>query len=179
MKGDTPSTTQRRFPLMCLTVTAPYSWLLAGKLKRYETRSWARSYRGLLGIHTARGLGPVGGPSGLLDLCAREPFRTAMEQLGIKTPLAEPRGAIIAVANLTQIHTTEHVLPIIRGTDEEAFGNYDPGRFALQFTGMCRLRVPIFTGGAQQLWHFYPSQPLARMLPDLLEIPAKRQEVPA
>lgn len=173
----TPSTLQRRFPLTCLTVTAPYSWLLAGKLKRYETRSFARSYRGLLGIHTARGLGPVGGPSGLLELCAREPFRTALEQMGITKPLAEPRGAIIAVANLAQIYTTEQILPTIRGTDEEAFGNYEPERFAWQFAGMARLRVPIFTGGAQQLWHFYPSQPLARVLPELLEIPAKREEV--
>lgn len=144
------------YPLPVVTLTAPWSWLVAGRLKRNETRSWARSYRGVLGIHSGLGLGPVGGPEGLLALCQTEPFARALAQLGISDPLAEPRGCIIAVANLTGIRPTTEVAAEIAGTDELAFGNYDAGRFAWRLDGAVKLRTPIKAAGRLGLWYYTP-----------------------
>src|SRR4029079_17436270 len=72
---------------LVITLTAPWSWLVAGQLKKWETRSWATRYRGLIVIHTAKGLGPVGGKRGLLDLCRQPYFAQALETLRIADPL--------------------------------------------------------------------------------------------
>jgi hypothetical protein len=150
--------------MIVLTLTAPWSWLAALRLKMLETRSWAAKHRGLLGIHTGISLDPVGGPKGLLDLCARPYFKEAMEQLGITDPLAVPRGRIIAVVNLADCRrivasAAEHVADP-KGTilpppyPERAFGDYTPGRYAWTLDGATMLSKPIVTPGRQRLWYW-------------------------
>jgi len=145
------------FPLRMVTVSAPYAWLIAGRLKRYETRSWAHRYRGLIGIHVAQGLGAVGGARGLLALCAREPFARALAALGITDPLAEPRGQILAVGNLIATHPTAELAPTL-SADELAFGFYAPGRFAWELDSVVKLRTPITVSGQQGLWSYTPAR---------------------
>lgn len=134
-----------------ITLTAPWSWLAAARLKEFETRGWQHNYRGLLGIHTAQSLIPVGGPAGLLALCAKPWFREAMIALGIKDPLAETRGCIIAVCNIVEIVPTRQIRGELEAM-ELAFGDYSDGRFAWRLTGMNKLRTPIEVRGAQGLW---------------------------
>ena len=148
-----------------LTLTAPWSWLAASRLKEYETRSWQSSYRGLLGIHTAKSLIPVGGPAGLLDICARPWFREAMIALGIKNPLTEPRGCIIAIGNVVEILPTEQIRDQMDPM-ERAFGDYGDGRFAWRLVGMNRLRAPIPVRGAQGLWGWGEYTPPATARPE-------------
>ena len=66
----------------CLSLVQPWATLLLSGAKRYETRCWSTSYRGLLGIHASRRW------SADLDyLCLREPFRTALRAAGGALPL--------------------------------------------------------------------------------------------
>jgi hypothetical protein len=87
--------------------------LIAVGAKKIETRSWATSYRGLVAIHQAKGLGPVGGRAGLQALCADVPFKHAIypEILRVRTDAQGyewpswdldrlPLGCIVAVATL-------------------------------------------------------------------------------
>lgn len=150
-----------------LTLTAPWSWLAAYALKKLETRGWATTHRGLLGIHTGISLGPVGGPAGLLRLCQAPYFREAMEQLGITDPLAVPRGRIIAVVNVTDCRRivateAEHAADPERTIlpppyPERAFGDYTPGRYAWALEGANLLRRPIETPGRQRIWYWTSS----------------------
>jgi activating signal cointegrator 1 len=99
-----------------LTLTAPWGTLIAIGAKRIETRSWATSYRGLVAIHQAKGLKPVGGRIGLQAICSDEPFRSAInpaiyeerEFKGERYPTWDldrlPLGCIVAVATLTNCH---------------------------------------------------------------------------
>lgn len=61
-----------------LTLTQPYATLVALGAKQFETRDWGTRYRGALLIHAGKGLGPVGGQQGLIDLCLSEPFRSVL-----------------------------------------------------------------------------------------------------
>lgn len=160
-----------------LTLTQPWATLVAIGAKQIETRSWATSYRGPLAIHAAKGLGPVGGMRGLIDLCEREPFwgvlREALRVSVLRPGDAEtianelPRGEIIAVCELALVVPTglfepegrwmqfrgDGSRPVWRLTDQErAFGDYTPGRFAWLLADIRPLPEPIPAKGALGLW---------------------------
>lgn len=160
-----------------LTLTQPWASLVALGAKRIETRSWMTSYRGPLAIHAAKGLRPVGGIHGLIDVCAEEPFRSALATAGIwkggvrKDRL--PLGAIVAVCQLVGCYPTARTdgsdgsrpaycthagrqhgdrrLVIVEG-DELAFGDYSPGRYAWLLADVRALPTPIPCAGALGLW---------------------------
>lgn len=144
-----------QFPMKVITLTPPWSWLAAAGLKGYETRSWATSYRGPIGIHTGVNLAPVGGERGLQKLCAQEPFRSALASIGITNPLTVQRGYIIAVANLIEIVTTEYIASQLSAR-ELAFGDYRPGRLAWRLLAAHRLTKPIYAKGKQGIWNYSP-----------------------
>src|SRR4051812_11429933 len=91
-----------------LTLTQPWATLVAIGAKHIETRSWETLYRGPLAIHAAKGLGPVGGKQGLMDLCRREPFRSVLLAAGYLGPPPLPLGAIVAVCELIDCVPTQH-----------------------------------------------------------------------
>ena len=64
--------------MKALSLTQPWAQLIAIHAKKVETRSWPTSFSGVLAIHAAKGLGPVGGKRGLRELCATEPFYSAL-----------------------------------------------------------------------------------------------------
>lgn len=151
----------------CLTLTQPWATLIAIKAKRIETRSWATSYRGPLAIHAAKGLGPVGGKSGLYELCMREPFFSALDAAGYRTGLDLPLGAIVATCYLLDVRIIGVELngvPTIAADDmltftpilgnERAFGNYSAGRFAWLLGNVQALPEPIPAKGALGLWEW-------------------------
>lgn len=152
-----------------LTLTQPWATLVAQGAKRIETRSWSTSYRGLLAIHAAKGLGSVGGISGLDTLCGTSPFCDALwPTIGVEEHLYDvdrlPRGAIVAVAELAFCVPAVSVLngshpgfgkpdstwPL---TDKElAFGDYTIGRYAWLLADVRQLSTPIPYRGALGLW---------------------------
>lgn len=102
--------------MKALTLTQPWATLVAIGAKRMETRSWSTSYRGLLLIHAAKGLGPVGGKKGLAALADTETFFRAFVAAGMTTRSSTleslvaqfPLGAIVAVCNLLDCVPTQH-----------------------------------------------------------------------
>ena len=153
--------------MKAITLTAPYSWLVAASLKKYETRGWSTPHRGPLAIHTAKGLGPVGGERGLLELCERPWFREALFLLGIFDPLKQPRGVIVAVVNLvdcrymveneTQLaNMRNNPMLITDDPTELAFGLWKVGRFAWKLTKVHKFDEPIPAKGAQSIWNWTP-----------------------
>jgi hypothetical protein len=153
--------------IRCLTLTQPWATLMALDEKRIETRSWPTNYRGLVAIHAAKGLGPVGGNRGLNKLVAREPFWSVLGAAGCtfgrRAPIGLPFGAIVAVGRMTECLPTK----VDRGiayyrlgngiwwsvsSQERALGNYESGRFAWLFVDMRRFTQPIPAKGARRLW---------------------------
>ena len=156
--------------MKAVTLTAPYGTLIAIAAtrpelgKRIETRSWATAYRGPLAIHQAKGLGPVGGKQGLMELCRRDPFRPTLLAAGYLGTPALPLGAIVATCELVDCvfigyewpqnqlvsQRSRHIL-----TDQErAFGDYTPGRYAWLLTNIRALPEPIPCKGALGLWNY-------------------------
>lgn len=171
--------------MRCLTLTQPWAQLVAIGAKKIETRSWSTLYRGPLAIHAAKGLGPVGGVSGLIDVCSGEPFLSVLKAAGIieggirKDRL--PLGAIVAVCNLvdcmvileTGLITANGVFPKtaqpLPSDQECTFGDYSPGRYAWLLCDVQALPEPIPAKGALGLWE-----------PDLVtQMAIKRQQITA
>lgn len=134
--------------MKALTVWQPWASLIAEGNKRYETRSWATKYRGVLAIHAAKRdplltLGPIN------DVVARMVAR----KIGRINLL--PLSAIVAVADLVDVIPTAALLQSSEflTADEVFFGDYRPGRFAWQLENIRRLREPVQTRGQQGLWN--------------------------
>lgn len=150
--------------MKALSLTQPWATMVALGVKKIETRSWPTHYRGPLAIHAAKGLGGIGGPSGLIDVCRQEPFRSALVAVfGNPLTLAHalPLGAVVAVATLHRVGRIGRradgavvlqgrELPVVG--DELAFGDYTPGRYGWVLTNVGRLAEPIACRGALGLW---------------------------
>lgn len=126
--------------MRCLTLTEPWSYLVAVGMKRNETRSWKTSYRGPLAIHAG-----IGFPRE-----AREVAAEFAEEYGIPDPDELPRGAIIAVCTLADVKRVEDCGVSVLD-DEWDFGDYSHGRFAWMLRDVRRL-TPIPMKGKLGLW---------------------------
>lgn len=144
-----------------LTLWEPWATLIAIGAKRIETRSWATRYRGPLAIHAARGGLKLWELHGLLN---QKPFREAFSRASnadAKTVSGYLRakingrtvefnpGCIVAAVNLVECASVEkcHRLGDLacnwKWQEEQAFGNYEPGRFAWITGNLFRLHHPI------------------------------------
>jgi hypothetical protein len=145
-----------------ISLWQPWASLVAIGAKRIETRHWSTTYRGPLAIHAAKKW------SRDLELTAREhPFEAALRAGSAWPPADLPFGAIVAVCEL---HSCNEILgrsatdvslmrfggfPMVGGgydvvtVDEEAFGDYEPGRFAWRLSHVRKLPKPIPFRGAQ------------------------------
>ncbi len=168
--------------MKALTLTQPYATLIAIGAKRIETRSWATSYRGPLAIHAGKGLGPVGGISGLRDLCHDDDYfypvlrdrLTSIQGSPIRPIDALPLGAIIATCDLVDcclisesvtaftLHNARQIKGVWKLTEQErAFGDYTPGRYAWLLDNVRALPEPIPAKGALSLWEWQMPEGIA------------------
>lgn len=152
--------------MKALTLTQPWATLIACGAKRIETRSWSTTYRGPIAIHAAKGLGPVGGKSGLGEQCAVPAFEAALtkwfEDFGAmksaeRAGCVMPLGAIVAVAQLVDVRCISmklraEVLAQTITPNEIEFGDYTSGRFAWFLEDVKPLRDPVECKGALSLW---------------------------
>jgi hypothetical protein len=144
-------------------------------MKRVETRSWSTEHRGPLLIHAAKKWDRT-----LADTARSSPFREALATLGIahhrggddrlhnRAAWNLPFGAIIGVVDLVDVVPTSQVFvcrelgftgPFVtkRGQldispQEQAFGDYSPGRFAWVCRNPVRFEVPIPYTGNRRLF---------------------------
>lgn len=164
--------------MKALTLTQPWATLVALGAKRIETRSWSTSYRGPLAIHAAKRLADLGSEHELMLLCRREPFRSALIGAGYLGTPGLPRGAIVATCTLLDCVPTQHPgaanepgkpwftgarkgvgqhyyeVPPPEGSNEYAFGDYAPGRYAWLLADVKPLPEPIPARGALRLWEW-------------------------
>ena len=122
-----------------ISLTQPYATAIALGLKHWETRSWYTKYRGLLGIHAAKGF-----PKWAWE------FWTAEYTLG-RLPGTLPFGAVVAVVELTDCQPTENLIDAISDL-ERRYGDYLDGRFAWKLEDNRALSEPVPAKGALGLW---------------------------
>lgn len=133
--------------LKCLSLTQPYATLAILGLKKTETRSWRTSYRGILGIHAAKGF-----PKWAREICTQEPFYRTLRGAGLATHDL-PRGALLGTVQLVDCVPVEYVRPTI-SADEYVFGDYSAHRFAWRFEDVRMFPEPIPVRGSLGLWNF-------------------------
>lgn len=135
--------------LKALSLSPPWGTLVAIGAKRWETRSWATSYRGPLAIHQTKGVADLS-ETDLRKLCQKEPFASTLFNAGYRNTASLPRGAIVSVVDLMDcIRITADNAP---PEPERSFGDYSPGRFMWRLENNRPLAQPIPTRGYQQLW---------------------------
>ncbi len=122
-----------------ITLWQPWATAIALGAKRIETRSWSTRYRGPIAIHAARRP-----PEPLYDVIAWDGLR----RLGWNDA-RDPRGAIVAVADLVDVLPTQHLHP---EELERALGDFSAGRFGWVLDNVRPLREPLPYQGAQGLW---------------------------
>jgi hypothetical protein len=140
-----------------LSLTQPWATLVALGEKAIETRSWSTPYRGPLLIQAAKGF-----PKDCQHLCWRAPFAGALIGGGFDRAEQLPRGAIVAVARLAWVLSTDlfvdERLPrsySIAG-NEFAFGDFSAGRFGWVLQDVQRLKTPVPCKGSLGLWAVPP-----------------------
>lgn len=147
--------------MKALTLTQPWATLIAIGAKRIETRSWSTDYRGPLVIHSAKGLGPVGGKRGLTEQCQMPAFFNALDRHSASFYLdgaeALPLGKILAMATLVDVRRIDIALraKVLSQTitpSEIEFGDYSSGRYAWFLENVRALPTPIECKGALSLW---------------------------
>lgn len=153
--------------MKALSLTQPWATLVAIGAKRIETRSWSTRHRGLIAIHASKGF-----PKDCQEICNGSPFVRALAEgrssavyrssppehwYHFSTPRFQgglPLGQIIATARLVNVKPTQPYDDdeAFLETDECAFGDYTPGRFAWLLDDVAALPVPIPCRGALGLW---------------------------
>jgi activating signal cointegrator 1 len=135
-----------------LTLTQPWATLVQIRAKRIETRSWSTSYRGRLAIHAAKGF-----PKWAKMVCGEPIFHSALYRagydIGLRSTEILPVGCVIATCVLIRCRFTQDVSPQI-SEQEEAFGDYYPGRYAWFLSDIIALPEPIPAKGALGLWEW-------------------------
>ncbi len=127
--------------MKAISLWQPWASLIALGEKRYETRSWATHYRGLLAIHAAKRWTPD-----QLTLSQETPFWDALDWHQL------PLGAVIAVALLMDVHKTDLGPGLIHPKHELEFGDWTPGRWAWRMDDVLKLDQPIPAVGRQALF---------------------------
>lgn len=152
--------------MKALSLTQPWATLVAIGAKRIETRSWVTPYRGEVAIHAAK--------KWTADdryACWDEPIRSALAPTNLvdfgsydDLPLDAierfrlPLGAIVAVAALVQIDSTDSLSRARWMSERElAFGDYSDGRYGWLLGCALPLREPIPCRGALGLWTVPPA----------------------
>jgi hypothetical protein len=164
-----------------VTLIEPFATLMMFRAKRLETRSgtFPRNYRGDCAIQASKGW-----PKQWRALCQQEPFYTVLstrfaarletttddERLlpdRIHKQLLPTLGHIIALGEIVETHWTTRLIlarhnPVSAGrkllpqTVEQEFGNYSPGRLALEFRKVRPLVPAIPVVGMMGLWRPEP-----------------------
>ncbi len=163
--------------MKAITLWQPWASLLVHGLKQIETRSWGTPCRGLLLIHAAKVWNPH------LDvICRSEPFRSALESVGVAFPDPSgrkpdrrfrnppkpnglPFGAIVGrveVLDCVRVEpfrksyerpeTPMFVVPPYPRDYEFSFGDFTPGQFAWFCVNATALETPIVCAGRQGLF---------------------------
>lgn len=159
--------------MRALTLWQPWASLVACGAKKIETRSWGTPYRGPVLIHAALQKPPTtyNRERFVNGVRVTEPPeidpRTVEEMiagLGVADFDSLPRGAVVAVAEITQCEpalddaAVQHALWRAIGPSREKVrreyvcGNFAPGRWMWLLWDVTPLPTPIEWPGQRRLW---------------------------
>jgi hypothetical protein len=145
-----------------ITLWEVWASLMAVGAKKLETRSWAVKYRGPIGIHAAGHW-----TAEQADYFTIDPYRSALAAGGINSEADLHLGCVLTIGILKKIYRTEEVRPRLT-VEEEAFGNYEAGRYAWNIEVVYQLPKPIPARGARGLWFWdVPDNVAAKVRPML------------
>lgn len=142
--------------MKAITVWQPWASLLVSGRKRYETRSWATTYRGPIAIHAAKR--PV---RRTIDALAADRgdgwttldyFESLFMRPGELNQL--PTGAIVGTAILTRCNLITEAFVAKLTPMELALGDFTLGRYAWEFHAMVPVDSPVPAKGMQGLWEW-------------------------
>ena len=142
--------------MKAITIWQPWASLLVSGQKKYETRSWATSYRGPIAIHAAKR--PVRRTIGALvadqgDGCTTlDYFEGLFMRPGALDEL--PTGAIVGKAILTRCNPINEAFVAKLTQKELALGDFTLGRYAWEFHMMLPVDPPVSARGMQGLWEW-------------------------
>ena len=127
--------------MKAITIWQPWASLLACGGKRFETRSWATSYRGPIAIHAAKksvfdALAVIATANlvGCHGICEVQKDRTSPRVAGYR--------------DCNRIGTW-----IVASDREVSFGDWTPGRYAWELSDM-KIIAPVPVSGRQGLWEW-------------------------
>ncbi len=137
--------------MKCISLWQPWATAVAMRWKRYETRSWARAYRGPVAIHAAK----QDGTSGLeIYNQAAMIFKMANQQAPVVHEF--PRGAIVACAEIVEVRPAQEVardLALVPSGMELLWGDFADGRYAWRLDNVRQLAEPIPFRASQGLFN--------------------------
>jgi len=130
-----------------ISLWQPWASFIAVGVKRFETRSWATSYRGPLLICAAKR--PC---DDFLQATFAGIERALRVRLGLEVvPGAFPLGVGIALVELADCFRTEDVSFEMADEFERTLGDFTPGRFAWQLENLRKVE-PFAVKGRQGLF---------------------------
>lgn len=136
--------------MKALSLHQPWAVFVAASVKKYETRDWTTSYRGLLAIHAA-GKYRDGFPPEVYGMVEGLKFDHPEIQAALTGPLTF--GAVICVCELKAIYRTQDVFPHIRRLERDV-GDYTAGRAAWELEVVKVYDEPIVCRGQMGLWEW-------------------------
>ncbi len=159
--------------MKCLSLWNPWAVLWASGQKKIETRSWP--YQGelpcVLAVHASKKW-----TGELSDVAEMEPFRSSLKSLGVnfsipvpgrKAAWGMPLGAVVGMVRLVEcVNTLTLIAPKLspklspclgvkyldQFPNEQAFGDFTPGRYGWCADRFCLLENPIPCVGRQSIW---------------------------
>lgn len=144
--------------MKAITIWQPWASLLVSGQKKYETRSWATSYRGPIAIHAAKR-----SVCRTIDALAEGDFWETLalfERLfpGPGELVQLSTGAIVGKAILTRCNLIDEAFVAKLTPQERALGDFTMGRYAWEFQEMVRVDPPVLAKGMQGLWEWRAGQ---------------------
>jgi len=147
--------------MKAITLWQPWATLVAIGAKRWETRSWAITYRGPLAIHAAAKWDPdvLEWLSGPFERAPHDVqlIRESLDDHGYRTFGDLPTGAVLAIVEATDCFPAEEVAAVfgrLHAPYELAAGDFRPGRFAKHLEHVRSFPHPIPARGRQGLWNW-------------------------
>ena len=137
--------------MKAISVMQPWALLLVSGVKRYETRTWRTSHRGLLYIHASRSL-----TEDVRRLCAEEPLWSLLAKQGIARVSDLPLGALVGTVELVDCIDTDALADSLNA-EQLALGDFRPGRWAWKLRNPQRLAEPIACKGNRGVFNIDPS----------------------
>lgn len=139
--------------MKAISLWQPWATLVAHELKHFETRSWYTSHRGPLAIHAAKRKAEM---SELNKVIIK-----ALMDIGYYKLSELPYGCVVCIAEMTDCVTTESLANDFYfksiAMTELHFGNFNAGRWAWRFDGVCHVdNVPA--KGSQGFWDWQPPE---------------------